>query len=422
MSDSGERVKVQFLEDVAQVIRDVDLWILRMQNGIASTVARVLSGEGNFRDYVNLAFITTITLISSYILGSKALWAQYTTQWFAQVVGAIATFMDKIGIRIITSVHMILMLVWEDYREIFTGIAQASAAISQRLGMGAAFLSNLFANAEAVWVNGAIMVGASADEAKIDFLGVAASWLNKLSNRFTIYAKNPGMILQDFNQYIALNAQRNIDRGFGQLSYGIEVLRDTVTGTVERLFNLTDSFNTLVAGLPGNVQEAIEGWWGPINDELYGWREEVWTPTMERIEDVIEVLQREANNDRNRLEMLAERGNSAAAALLADWAAAEGEVLGGINLFVRIGRKIGEVLTLWQRRAYAEGFDPRGPVGNIEPAVSALPPADDLDFTVLHAEPRPIAPDDERIRDIEPDIEGDGYILVSNRVAVWLTE
>lgn len=292
-----------FLDVVAGLIHEVDLYMLRYQRALGNTIAKVLDGNGVVKDYINLGVLFSLGVITAYAAVGVDKWAVAVQTAVATIRTAIATVLDRLHVALIIAGHRVLTYFIPQYRELFEGIATAAAGISQTLGMGIEFLPSLLMNANAIMVNAAVIFGADPKQAQFEALPKLAQWLTGLQHSFDTYARNPGAILDSLQTFIVTEAQTQAAEGIGKLTSTINGLETTVTNTVDDFFTLEGSVNTLIEDLPGETFGVIQEWWGPIDESIQQWRTDVFNPAIEYLNGALEPLQQLADDNAAKIAL-----------------------------------------------------------------------------------------------------------------------
>ncbi len=284
--------KVQdFADSVAYIIRKIDKRILSYERALGNTIRKIIEGNGRLRDYINLGVIIGLGVFTALLATSNAAWAAAARAFIATARSVIATFLDLIQIDLLIFGWRILMMVYPEYRKIFSGVMNAAAGTSERLGMSIAFVPAILNAAQGVVISSAQLLGIPSEKARFEFLDDAAKWIEKIGKQFGKYAKNPGAILDDLQNTIIRSSERGASNAAGQVLGDINRVEDTVLTFGENLFAVEASINSLVTTLPADVFAIVQEAWEPIHNDIIEWRETVYDPTVEDIQALLVPLE-----------------------------------------------------------------------------------------------------------------------------------
>ena len=309
-----------FLQNISYVLRAIELKILKHENLINSLTAKVFAQTASRSEKWMLAYMILARVVGAVTLILIFKHSLKIKTYFRPFADFIGSFVTKMRLDLVRLGHRILRALFPQYRQIFEALTNAAAGVSQQLGLSLEFLPLLLMNAQAVAVSAAELVGVTPDEARMEFLGTSAAWLNKLKNQFNKYAKRPAAILEDISNTIIRNSEQNAFTDMSNIRRDLDGNILKVRDFTTNLGNLTDDIGTLIDDLPDTVSEHLDAWWAPIKASIHTVIDDVIEEVLDKIDEVGAILddfraEQIANNA--RLALLSRNVGSGITAYLA---------------------------------------------------------------------------------------------------------
>lgn len=273
------------LDSVAYLIKRVDKEILKYQRQLGLSLGKILDGTAKVNDYLYVGFSATLAIIGALTAVSSAGWAQMARASITVLKTGIATFLDMFGVAFLISAHRILAQFLPAYNQLFTGVYDAVAGISESLGMGLAFIPAVLLDAQNIAVNLATLFGADPDVKRFEFLSDAAEWVKKLDDNFTKYARDPGLILSDLQESIIRNSQLEASESWKLLQDDITEIRTKAILALQSVDGVVSSFAALVGNLPDETFERVHEILDPFIGSYIRFRDERIIPALEVLEE-----------------------------------------------------------------------------------------------------------------------------------------
>jgi len=303
LDDAGDRILAyhetqpgvpipEAVEKTLNTLREIDLAILKMKRNIGASLSNIISGTGTVLDYLRITGLIALATIEALVLASGQQWAVWARMVMSTIKQVIATILDSIGFQLLVSTHELLLTLWADYREVFSQLSNAASGISAALGYNAEFLPALLYNIQNLYSAGAALLGVPAEESQIRFVVPYADFLSKWDTNFDTYAKDPGAILDDINQWVTEEALRTQSESAGIIHEQLTTVSDIVNEKAVELNNLVSAFDSLITGLPSEQFEQIQSWWEPINETIEQYRDEYIVPSINYLNEITEEIDR----------------------------------------------------------------------------------------------------------------------------------
>lgn len=292
-------------QTIAKTLRDLDIAILKMKRDTGKKISNIFDGTASFTDYLDVGLLAAFAVVSALLIGSNAIWAVEARAGLNTMKSKIGAFLGSIGVRLLLTTHNLLMSVWTDYREFFEEIYNAAGGISSSLGYGLEFLPLALNNAEAVILASGAIIGKDPDEMKVSFLSTAATWIDRLDSNFNRYARNPGAVISDLNEFIKRESEKNFSDNFDGIIGTIGGIVDIAADTTQDVLDLETAIDTLIADLPADAFQAVQDVWGPFHADFTDFRDDYIIPSIEAVQDVVEQLTSDLDIERlTRAEMM----------------------------------------------------------------------------------------------------------------------
>ena len=255
---------------ITDLINKITAELRAMRHQLAKDVAKWLDNDFRF----------VITVIAVIALGFvwPAIWKKLLAAKEKLMMSAIVQSIKEGDNSIISAnlwinmqtLHIILKVVWDDYKEMMGDFAQAVAALADELGEGSGYILAYFQLNYAIAFNTGALIGMSPETSELTAYSEVADFTKRVDNNFRRYAYDPGLIYKDFLEYVVIpSAQRQADAQ-GAL---VNEVRQNYERNVEMdtaITNMETAVDDFIEAMPPEIAAQIEKRWIPIRT----WMEE----------------------------------------------------------------------------------------------------------------------------------------------------
>jgi len=286
MAVQPEGVK-NFLSGIAGAIDWVNTYVTQAQIAVRQSTARILAGEGKLLDYLTTAFNVLIKSLMSSKGFADAIMSIKGHELIKQHAESIKRFAIAIKIDWGVFAHRAFSVLWPKYRELFVGVTNAAAGLSQSLADSIAYLPSLLMNAQTVYMQAAVVMGKDKEVAQLEFLADSAEWLQSVESRMTFFARNPGRLLDSIQNDL-------MKTRFEEEARDVRAARDVIIGhgdeileQADDIFKLGGSVARLVADLPPEAFGALQLKVGKMQTEFDSTFGQMFEDTVVAIQDAM---------------------------------------------------------------------------------------------------------------------------------------
>jgi len=267
---------------LTDLINQITAELRAMRHQLAKDVAKWLDNDFRF----------VITVIAVIALGFvwPAIWKKLLAAKEKLMMSAIVQSIKEGDNSIISAnlwinmqtLHIILKVVWDDYKEMMGDFAQAVAALADELGEGSGYILAYFQLNYAIAFNTGALIGASPETSELTAYSEVADFTKRVDDNFRRYAYDPGLIYKDFLEYVVIpGAQRQADAQ-GAL---VNEVRENYERNVEMdaaITNMETAVDDFIEAMPPEIAEQIEARWAPIRT----WMEENYHYLVDEVNEI----------------------------------------------------------------------------------------------------------------------------------------
>jgi len=249
---------------ITDLINKITAELRAMRHQLAKDVAKWLDNDFRF----------VITVIAVIALGFvwPAIWKKLLAAKEKLMMSAIVQSIKEGDNSIISAnlwinmqtLHLILKVTWNDYKEMMGDFAQAVAGLADELGEGSGYILAYFQLNYAIAFNTGALIGMSPETSELTAYAEVADFTRKVDGNFRRYAYDPGLIYKDFLEYVVIpSAQRQADAQ-GAL---VNEVRQNYERNVEMdmaITNMETAVDDFIEAMPPEIAEQIEARWAPI--------------------------------------------------------------------------------------------------------------------------------------------------------------
>lgn len=253
-------------------VAELERTVRNVVDEVVRTVQNIVAFIADYWPYILIAVVSVVVWYYSPYL----MYAQIAVSE-AGVTGAAAasiyvesfylyyaSFLSAISWTTVLAVHNIAYLLSKDYRDMINGLYQQIGQVSQAIGLGAESLYLFFQNARTLVIDASTSLGQRYDLASVSWLSSFSGYLKTIKGDMSIYAKNPGQLIQDLAQYLEKPAQDAKAEGM-QVVYGsIQAISGFVNDALQTTKKLEQDVLRLTADLPESIRRYVK----PITDKL----------------------------------------------------------------------------------------------------------------------------------------------------------
>ena len=286
MAVQPEGVK-NFLSGIAGAIDWVNKYVTQAQIAVRQSTARILEGEGKLLDW----FATGFNILVKALMSSKG---------FADVIMSIkghelikqhAESIKRFALAIKADwglfAHRAFSALWPKYRELFVGVTNAAAGLSQSLAGTIAYLPSLLQNAQTVYMQAAVVMGKDKEVAQLEFLADSAEWLENVESRAIFFSRNPGRILDSIQNDLMKTRFEDEARDVRALRDAVTDHGDNILEQADDIFKLGGSVARLVSDLPPEAFGALQLKVGKMQTEFDTTFGQIFDDTVVAIQDAM---------------------------------------------------------------------------------------------------------------------------------------
>ena len=202
-------------------------------------------------------------------------WIGAAQKWW--IDSYIKTVIKNIGERVVDIIsinklidyvmlHKILLVLWDDYREVSYSFADAVSQLSSELGEGSAYLHAYFASLRGIMHGTNAVIGGDPLQAEIEWYTRTSEFFERANDRFARYARDPGRLFYDFLNEVLIPAAEE-QRVVNQAELDeIRENRDRLIEFDDGLTELRVSIDTFIELQPDVIEAQIRERWDPINE------------------------------------------------------------------------------------------------------------------------------------------------------------
>ena len=285
----------QFSEKIAGIVRRIDLNILRTQKKLSDSITAIVDGEAQVWHFLTLTSIGLIYMSAGLLSFSLQQWMSAAGSFIGKIRTITASIIDSLPVKLFLATHNMLSAVWIDYRNVFLSVNNAAAGLSATLGYSLEFLPTALNNIKNVYVQSATLLGFNTRASDISFLDFYAQFLEKWDNNFDRYARNPGMIMDDIQDWAELYAYQLIPGMDNGINTAIQNTMDIIDEKIDQIDELEESVNTLITELPEENFSRVQEWYAPIHAEITDFQDTYVTPALEYLNNLTDILDEHAD-------------------------------------------------------------------------------------------------------------------------------
>lgn len=254
------------------VVAELERTVRNVVDEVVRTIQNVVSFVATYWPYILIAVVSVVAwYYSPYLMYAQIAVSEAGVTGVAAASIYVesfylyyASFLAAISWTTVLAVHNIAYLLSKDYRNMINNLYQQIGQVSQAIGLGAESLYLFFQNARTLVIDASTSLGQRYDLASISYLQSFSNYLKTIKGDMSIYAKNPGQLIQDIAQYLEKPAQDAKAEAM-QVVYGsIQALSGFVNDTLKTTKTLEQDLLRLTADLPESIRRYVK----PITDKL----------------------------------------------------------------------------------------------------------------------------------------------------------
>jgi len=282
---------------------------------VGSAIAAVAAVIGSIAATVISGVTTALTWTAGYVwaqIGWLSEWmavkAKIVYTWFSGYVNSISTtfreILKVIHFKTILQVHSIVYVVSPQYRAMMTKVYDAIGKASQALGLGAQFLTLAIQNTRNLVMDVSGMIGQKYDLAQVVWLGTLNKYLDHFNRNATKYMNNPEAVFWDLAELIERPAQDAKGAFQQSIISGVDTALDFAKVLADNFMRIGIDVETLYDDLPQFLKDRIPDPGDVFWDNLQGWMQEWYIPTVNRLDTEIAAWQGRLNEAQARTSSL----------------------------------------------------------------------------------------------------------------------
>jgi len=286
-----EWVVTPAVDFLRRAIENIVVALRIFRHNLKAKLAEWLKNDLFFLLFITAA-ITAIIYVPKLIVKMQSwvvvIWVQSMA---IKIKEATVDLLDANLIIEIVTIHKILLVLFDDYKETFYSFADAVSQLSAELGEGSAYLHAYFSALRSIMHGTNAILGGDPLQVELEWYGRTSDFFKDANDRFARYARDPGRLLFDFiNEVLIPAAQESKDVSQAELDE-IRNNRDRLVEVDEGQKELQKGLDTFIELQPNAIEEQFRKRWDPINE---AWTEinEVFFSEVRRIVDgVVDALE-----------------------------------------------------------------------------------------------------------------------------------
>jgi len=312
-------------------------------SGIGTIIGGALAGVGTLVSGITSAISSAVTAISNISFTKLSGWTSALKKGFTG-------FLEAIHFDTLMKVHDIAYLVSSSYRKQMMKVWLKISEFAAAAELPAGYIENAINTARAIVLEVSGAMGKSYDLAEITWLSSLKDLMEKINETAEKYRRNPQQIWLDLNELIvkpAIDTRSEFERG---LLVTIDKVISTGKDLAEWVEINSDKIENVLDVLPDKIKEKVEPYITDVLADIDRFRNNIFEPTVGRIEKIIDVVYSRQGKNIQRLQdlghLIALPGDLLSGVdRLADWKRVEQE------------NKIGEVSNRAARRQDTDWAD-----------------------------------------------------------------
>lgn len=263
-----ERLVKPALKELADAIEELRVQIRIWKHDLKKALADWLGNDVVF-------FLTVVGSVLLIVFAPQiATWFKGTTLFtfgknlIGKIGDGVAKLIDVEKLIDLHAVHTIVKLVWDDYAELTSDIANAAAALSSEIGEGSAWIAAMTNSTRSLVHGYHATLGLPAETAELAWYDDAAEFTAKVDERFHRYARDPGRIYQDFmTEYLIPHAEKTRELETEQ----VEQMRENYNRGIEMetgIKQMQTAIDDMITLMPNLIEEQFRKRWDPFNEWL----------------------------------------------------------------------------------------------------------------------------------------------------------
>jgi hypothetical protein len=296
-------------------VAELERTVRNVVDEVVRTVEHVVAFIADYWPYILIAVVSVVVWYASpYLMYAEIAVSE------AGVTGAAAasiyvesfylyyaSFLSAISWSTVLAVHNIAYLMSADYRNMINGLYQQIGQVSQAIGLGAESLYLFFQNARTLVIDASTSLGQRYDLASVSWLSSFSGYLKTIKGDMSIYAKNPGQLIQDLAQYLEKPAQDAKAEGM-QVVYGsIQAISGFVNDTLQTTKKLEQDILRLTADLPESIRRYVKPITDKLDKDLNDFVKLVYLPAKSVIDGALKSFGQEQDAQKERIHGITQR-------------------------------------------------------------------------------------------------------------------
>lgn len=265
--------------------------------------------------------------------------------WIEAIKTSFSAFLTAIYFDTFVVIHEIAYLTSSSYRNMMAKVYGKLGEFSEAIGRATGFIETAIQIARKTSLGVSSFLGKRYDIAEVVWLQDFRVLLDRINDTSAVYAENPSQIWNDLDELIIrpaidTKAEAQITM-FATVRNALDMVKqiDVTLDGVQKHF--TDSLNELPAKWRNDLLPFVD----KVTDNIQGWRESIYNPTIRTIDKVMEVFDSRTAKAKRDLEIVEAR------------LARGGDILAAIDELSELERleqeyKIAEVSTRVLRRGH----------------------------------------------------------------------
>jgi len=286
-----ENVVEPAVDWLREAINNIVVALRIFRHNLKAKLAKWLQNDAFFLLFIAAA-VAAAVLIPKLLIKMQSwvvvIWVQSMA---IKLKEATISIFDINAVIELVTIHKILLVLFDDYKETFYGFADAVSQMAAELGEGSAYLHAYFASLRSIMHGTNAILGGDPLQVEIEWYGRTSEFFREANDRFARYARDPGRLLYDFLEEVLIPAaEESRDVSQAQL--------DEIKNNHNRLTEIDDgqkelqlSLDTFIELQPNVLEEQFRERWDEINEIWTEINAVFFSEVMRRIDGVVEALE-----------------------------------------------------------------------------------------------------------------------------------